>query len=48
MGGELQFASLEIVVELLGVDDVELLVSGLKHIQQYQIKVRNAEADHRH
>lgn len=43
MGGEIQWAALETLVELTGVDDVELLVLGIVNIRDHFRQIREAE-----
>ena len=43
MGGQIDWAAILDVAELLGVEDVEMLVHGLIEIRQYFIRQRAAE-----
>ena len=36
MGSQIDYAALPVVAEMLGVDDMELLVDHLQLIEQYQ------------
>lgn len=46
MGGELNWAALDPVCELLGCDDPERLVRGLAQIRDHYRKVSDAQARH--
>ncbi len=36
MGGELNWSALGIVVEMLGIDDIEMLIAELSAIREWQ------------
>lgn len=46
MGGEIAWAALPVVCELLDVENPELLIRGLAQIRDHYREVNSAEADH--
>lgn len=46
MGGEIRWEALPAVAELLGVEDVEMLIHGLVEIREHFRRQRDAQANH--
>jgi hypothetical protein len=47
MGAEIRWDALEAVAELIGVDDVEMLLQGLTQIREHMRALAKAESEAR-